>query len=485
MSSAAEAALPSVTSAIGDAGPRTTRASDVHSILNPKAEPVAPQRRPSAVSESPPSTLATPQYTPSSLSRATLPEADRGTPPAIPSGMNQPLPPGQVPRRILTPKSPSMRKGSLGHVGPPGTINAQKSPFISGARPYAAEPGYSQASEVPPIPTPPAQSRLSGSSYGFPTTAPTPPQVDRRLSVGTTQASQSQSTSPTTSYSSYGQVRQPSPGPQHVSGGVSGGGSVGPGHPVSSASYYPPTGAPSHLPNGSPVSASSSATYRSPGGALAQSSYQLLTLDTDQGPIQVPVDVQAASKMADDKRKRNAGASARFRQRRKEKEREASQTIAKLEQQIRDITEEREFYRQERDHFRRVAAAQGVQTRRPPSPHHQQHQQGPPEMPRVRQLSATSWSDAGMPETSDRSVRQRTDGYQPGQSFSLPPLTTSAATTPGLGPPSAPLSGQYPPMSAGPDSTGPSPTTAPGEGYEQFPRRLQVPGPGFFASDRR
>ncbi len=72
-------------------------------------------------------------------------------------------------------------------------------------------------------------------------------------------------------------------------------------------------------------------------------SYQLMTFDTDQGPIQVLVDVQAASKMADEKRKRNAGASARFRQRRKENEREASQMIAKLEQQMKEANEDRDF----------------------------------------------------------------------------------------------------------------------------------------------
>ena len=52
----------------------------------------------------------------------------------------------------------------------------------------------------------------------------------------------------------------------------------------------------------------------------AQSQYQTMMLETAQGPIQIPVDLQAASKVQDEKRKRNATASHRFRQRRKKKE---------------------------------------------------------------------------------------------------------------------------------------------------------------------
>lgn len=65
--------------------------------------------------------------------------------------------------------------------------------------------------------------------------------------------------------------------------------------------------------------------------------------------MQIPVEVQAASKVADEKRKRNAGASARFRARRKEKEREASMSISRLEQQVRDAIDRADFYRTERD----------------------------------------------------------------------------------------------------------------------------------------
>ncbi|KAK5013483.1 hypothetical protein LTR60_003846, partial [Cryomyces antarcticus] len=76
-----------------------------------------------------------------------------------------------------------------------------------------------------------------------------------------------------------------------------------------------------------------------------------MTFERPSGDITIPVDVQAASRVSDEKRKRNAGASARFRQRRKEKEREATTTISKLEQQLREATEDAEFYKRERDYF--------------------------------------------------------------------------------------------------------------------------------------
>jgi hypothetical protein len=58
--------------------------------------------------------------------------------------------------------------------------------------------------------------------------------------------------------------------------------------------------------------------------------------------------MQAASRMAGEKRKRNMAASARFRARRKEKELEASTKIAILESQLRDAAEEIEWYKKER-----------------------------------------------------------------------------------------------------------------------------------------
>ncbi len=61
----------------------------------------------------------------------------------------------------------------------------------------------------------------------------------------------------------------------------------------------------------------------------AQSQYQMMLLKTEQGLIQISIDVQVASKVADEKRERNAIVSHRFRQRRKQRERETAEKIVK------------------------------------------------------------------------------------------------------------------------------------------------------------
>jgi len=65
-----------------------------------------------------------------------------------------------------------------------------------------------------------------------------------------------------------------------------------------------------------------------------EASARISVLERQKGPVQIPVDTKAASRVADEKRKRNAGASARFRQRRKEKEQEAATRIGVLERQL-------------------------------------------------------------------------------------------------------------------------------------------------------
>ncbi|KAJ4374331.1 hypothetical protein N0V83_003072 [Neocucurbitaria cava] len=161
----------------------------------------------------------------------------------------------------------------------------------------------------------------------------------------------------------------------------------------------------------------------------SQSSIQLMTIKSQLGhPVQIPVDVQAASKVADEKRRRNAGASARFRARRKEKEREASMSISRLEQQVRDAIEDAEFYRSERDYFKSIVFQQ---------PNPERHYARPPS-PRLRRLSAAPslapssttgpGSDGSYAEyeeemrEEERNVRRRTSSYHPA---SGPPPTES------------------------------------------------------------
>ncbi|PSN59155.1 hypothetical protein BS50DRAFT_446670, partial [Corynespora cassiicola Philippines] len=106
---------------------------------------------------------------------------------------------------------------------------------------------------------------------------------------------------------------------------------------------------------------------------LGPASIQIMMIKSQSGrSVQVPVDIQVASRVANEKRKRNAGASARFRARRKEKEREASQSIASMEQQLRDAIEDAEYYRAERDFFKSIVHQQQPDSEklyaRPPSP---------------------------------------------------------------------------------------------------------------------
>jgi hypothetical protein len=189
-----------------------------------------------------------------------------------------------------------------------------------------------------------------------------------------------------------------------------------------------------------------------------QSSIQIMTIKSQQGHhVQIPVDVQAASKVADEKRKRNAGASARFRARRKEKEREASMSISRLETQLRDAFEDADFYRIERDYFRSIVFQQ------PGAERHYTR----PSSPRLRRVSVapslapSSTTGAGSADSpysaydddvreSDRNVRRRTSNYHPSaESVSAqlngPGGPSSGYSTPGFhsvnGPPSAGMPG--------------------------------------------
>ncbi len=163
-----------------------------------------------------------------------------------------------------------------------------------------------------------------------------------------------QSDSPGTQYSAYGQVSHTKPTMA----------------PSTASTSQPQSSFSNSFPSSGPASTMSQAAFGTEG------QYRMITLDTENGSLQVPLDVQAASKVAGEKRKRNATASHRFRQRRKEKERETSQEISKLEQKIRDIEEEREFYRGERDYFRDVATRTPGRAQllpRPLSPRQRRH----------------------------------------------------------------------------------------------------------------
>lgn len=376
----------------------------VQSILNPQAELIEQQRElrrngyqmetPSPVDTQHPNSLP-------SISRSTSVDSTQDT--QKPQRLFQP--PGKPSaRHALTPKSPSLhRTQSLGGLNrPTGTIDAHQSPFLTATvRPFEAVTTH------PALPTPPPGSRTS---YFPPLTTSTPvsnmPRTEGRRTSG--QFLPSGSASPITQYSPYSQA-------------------------ASIASGYEGHGPQGHYAHEARTPVHHMEHERMiPVAPSGQSSIQIMTIKSQQGHnVQIPVDVQAASKVADEKRKRNAGASARFRARRKEKEREASTTISRLEQQIREAVDRAEFYRTERDFFRSIVHQQ------PGAERHYQR----PQSPVLRRLSsvpshaASPMNDGGSDGSygdyeddgrdTDRNVRRRTGSYQPGSGPS--PIDTNVS----------------------------------------------------------
>ncbi len=134
-------------------------------------------------------------------------------------------------------------------------------------------------------------------------------------------------------------------------------------------------------------------------GAPGQSQYRTMIFETVYGPIQVPVDVQAASKVADEKRKRNATASHGFRQRRKEKEQETADNISRLEAEVK-------YYQLERDFLQGVLQENHIPIPpRAPSPRRRHTSLEGPQ----HQDTAASARNEG------RNNRRRTNAYVPPQ----------------------------------------------------------------------
>ena len=235
--------------------------------------------------------------------------------------------------------------------GPTATMDVKQSPFVlprdHGVNGGAGSSNFPELNRVPSMPDQAAAGLQPRESPPGRRSSQDSTNYDRmQLLVGRPggvsnghRASASQSDSPSTQYSTYSQVSRQTP----------------PAQPNASAGQ-PQSFFTTPFNAGGPASTMAQMAFDVPASSSAAggNTYQMMTLDTENGPIQVPVDVQAASKVADEKRKRNATASHRFRQRRKEKERETSQNIAKLETRIREIEEENDFYRGERDYFRNL-----------------------------------------------------------------------------------------------------------------------------------
>jgi hypothetical protein len=377
----------------------------VHSILNPQADVVEQQRdrrHSGSHRESMSPIEPQPSHNLPSISRPTSVDSTQ----TEPMSNRQFQPPNRPPpRHMLSPRSPTLhRTQSLGVLNAPtGTIDAHQSPFLSAStRSYGPDPVTSQ----PGLPTPPVGPRATYFSTVTPT-APTPPPGMHRNDLRRPSVSfpQSGSASPMAFYSPYSQPA-----------------SVASSHaetPSQQSSYMKGQNN-AHQDAHNPPIAMETERSMMPMAPSGQSSIQIMTIKSQQGHhVQIPVDVQAASKVADEKRKRNAGASARFRARRKEKEREASQSISRLEQQIREAHEDVEYYRTERDYFKTVVFQQPGAERhyaRPTSPRLRRTSMPPSIAPSTVGGSADSpYSDYDDEEIiePERNVRRRTSSYHP------------------------------------------------------------------------
>ena len=447
---------------------RSSRPIGVQNLLNPTAfesTAVSNQRNHGSQVNSPP--------TPSSLgpnSRGTTPAIsttsgqtrspiDAAVPHATPPSVGAfPVPLG----RSITPRSPTTWPQTTIIKGvPTGTIDARQSPFV-----LSREEAPTSNGSMPPSLTD-AGNSISGQQRSYPPPLPRAPSPLR-------QSSQDSSYQSWQGYERSGSGNPQLPSSQHGDGAHgaypfnhTSQSEQGVGHPPA------PTGQPQSFFSNPFSGGGPASTMSQPGlnrakafdmpasSTTAQSQYQMMTLETESGPIQVPVDVQAASKVADEKRKRNATASHRFRQRRKEKERETSENISKLESQIRDVTDEKDHYQKERDFLQDFILRHRIPLPpRPPSPRRRRHAT-------MSGASLPPYQDSESDERSGRQTRRRTTAYVPPTG---PPqqMATEGATLPHFerlsAMPSEMIQGvnRVRPQSSFPPSTGP---------YQQPPPR--------------
>ncbi len=447
-----------------------SRSLGVHSILNPPEE-----REVREVSNVRPSGQPAMSLTQSLLpAPAESPRSRKRTDPRSPSRDHANLPGARSGRRVLTPKSPGIRAASLGARRNPAFYSTIQplQPHVGGTgRTYTAEPGQYQASEIPPLPplsiaTASHLSNLAPAESGHPRSAHVPQSPARGLDPTMTPLTERSSAS----QASYSKIEQPSPGYRYG---------------VVQTHSQPP--APFRvLPAGGPGGYGHDSLGHGPHEGYQQgpASYQM-TLDTDQGPMNIPVelDLQQASKVADEKRKRNAGASARFRARRKEKEKEASQTISGLQGELRDLIEERDHYLTERNYFRDLATRHGAQIlQRPQSPQHRRSvaaaaRGGPPSPGSYDDDSESDDSYRERLEVGPSTQRRRTGDYQPsfsGRQMHSPPPPTYGAAFPSQPPLPLPLppagQGLYGMPRALPPGPPPPPPATRSQSYDPFRR---------------
>lgn len=377
------------TNPIQQSGPRGL---GVRNILNPAEPEVEESQRRYASTENVDSPVRSIGFSPSGSPGLPHAEGYRST--GMPSPYQEVLDARQDARKILTPRSP--RAASF--TGRGVTVS---NPSSLSARPRAYQ------ADILGIETPNMPTGVPTGSYFIPPIA-TSDNLRKRASMSAidTRAPQTKSTSPTPSLTpSHGSQTAATTRAPHSQGAVP-------------ASYFPGQSL-GHVMQGGPQVAEGPLTSERnfPLLAGAQTNTKLYSFTAEDGSqFMVPVDVQAASKVADEKRARNAGASARFRERRKAREKEADTAIKKLEQQARDLERRNKeledqvnHYKEDRDRFRdivyRTPGISHLATQVTPSPGNLTTRQ-PRDFP-----SSQQWEEmpTDLDELSRPSQRRRTD----------------------------------------------------------------------------
>ena len=190
-------------------------------------------------------------------------------------------------------------------------------------------------------------------------------------------------------------------------------------HTASTPQYRP--FAPTPFPPSDPVWTMSQMAFGASASEVPTSSTTAQSqwhLRTEQGPIEVPIDLQAGSKFADENRSRYAAASSRFRRRQKEKDNK----IASLEAKVREMAEERDYYLKERDYLQEVVLINNIPIiSRPPSPSRRRHAT-------LSGVPPAQDQEAEGSERSGRQIRRRTSAYVPPQG--PPPSTVEGSPIP-------------------------------------------------------
>ncbi|KAL1961095.1 hypothetical protein VTO42DRAFT_4983 [Malbranchea cinnamomea] len=265
-------------------------------------------------------------------------------------------------RPLLTPRSPGRAASFGGRSNPiPGTINVTQSPFIQspGSRSFSAKETVRLNTESA-IATAPSRfqyetGRVRSASFFA---------EHRQGPVGS--RPHSQDTSPSTPQSGYSPFSQtpPSSRPSYVQQPP-----PRPPPPFSHNLPPPPIGPPIGELNRPPLLPEAGSLHT--GGEMGYPQMPLHHIPIEPPTlIPVTIDMESGSRKADDKRRKNSYASKKFRERKKAGEAEQLQRLERQAEEIKILTEERDYYRAERDFFRElVAGTPGLSIpSRPPSP---------------------------------------------------------------------------------------------------------------------